>query len=138
MIHCITKYHTDVILSRLWDSITQTWFGPNCHRDTVAKLCMIYSMQNVSLSCGLYYIICWLRKWLISWIKENYISESGERFSYKEMFSTQVQLKQRFIVMTSTWHPHHNPTPSFRYTYHFYKETKELKPRINAIHQKPH
>ena len=31
VILCITKYHTDVILSRLCDCITQTWFGPNCH-----------------------------------------------------------------------------------------------------------
>ena len=29
VILCITKYHTDVILSRLCDSITQTWFSPN-------------------------------------------------------------------------------------------------------------
>ena len=29
VILCIVKYHTDVIVSRLCDSITQTWFGPN-------------------------------------------------------------------------------------------------------------
>ena len=28
-ISMLTKYHTDVIVSRLCNSITQTWFGPN-------------------------------------------------------------------------------------------------------------
>ena len=47
----LTKYHTDMIVSLLCDSITQTWFGPNWPTNPPEKY-QNRSKQDLSLKCS--------------------------------------------------------------------------------------
>ena len=73
-----TKYHTEVIVSRLCDSITQTWFGPNwsaancsCKYWWNGTLLQIFPMRICMLDIGgINCVIVWIFwKEIMSWLQ---------------------------------------------------------------------
>ena len=46
-ISMLMKYHTDVIASRLCDSIMQTWFRPNCNFHGLIYFAQVFSLKII-------------------------------------------------------------------------------------------